>query len=815
MKKRVALALLSVLPSLAASEPPIISFSTYLGGSRFDSATSIAADPEGNVYVAGWTESADWAPALATRLAPSASGLDAFIAKFNGAGELVYCTILGGKGADRALAIAVDATGNAYVAGSTTSSDFPVVGGVSSRLGGRTDAFVSKIDRNGAVLLYSTYLGGSGTDVANSIAVSGDGVFVGGETDSADFPRVAAAQASRGGATDGFVTHLNAQGNAIVYSTFLGGYANDRVTAIAAGPDGSLYAAGSTASPNFPTLRALQSSLRGVQDAFVVKIRPTGALDYSTYLGGSGGTAPLLEGANGIAVDGAGNAYVAGITNSADFPVVGAYQGQLKGSADGFVSKISADGAALVFSTYIGGSGVDVARAVAVDTFGRAQLAGHTYSSNFPLVSPVQARTAGDWEAFLAVLNQTGNLLAESTYLGGQQSDNATALAVDFAGNTWLAGQTFSYDLPIIGAVQPINAGGASAFCSKLTMGGFNSVIAGSTTGAGGLTSMLPVTLTANQPVANVEFRISAAAGSSFAFTFAPGLGSAVRSFRTEGSELIVSISGLSPSRSGAVLLGYASIGLVEGLPSGSYPVTASCSTTAPCAGGQSLICVPAMPVLDDNEFFVRQQYLDIFNRAPTPAELSDGMYRLDKHLSTRAEIATELVLRPEFFDRARSVASVYRGALGREGEYNGWLHNLNAMRFGGLTFTELATYFLQCPEYLLKYGYPDNTGFMYLLYRNVLERDPDLTGLTDAVRILDSGAVTRTDMLLYFITSPEYTQRFHNPDFVRLVFFTQLRRYPDMAGWNTYLNLMQSGTPSVEIIDSILRSPDYEARFR
>jgi hypothetical protein len=290
-------------------------------------------------------------------------------------------------------------------------------------------------------------------------------VFVGGETDSADFPRVAAAQASRGGATDGFITRLNAQGNAIAYSTFLGGYANDRATAVAAGHDGSLYAAGSTASPNFPTLRALQSGLRGVQDAFVVKIRPSGALDYSTYLGGSGGTAPLLEGANGIAVDGAGNAYVAGTTNSVDFPVVGAYQGQLKGSADGFVSQISADGATVAYSTYLGGRGVESATAIAVDAGGAIHLAGYTDSSDFPAASSAQPCRGGGTDAFEATLSAGGASLRASTYIGGNDSDAAAAITVR-GGSVYAAGLTQSWDFPLSSGM--IGAAGLNAFLVRI-----------------------------------------------------------------------------------------------------------------------------------------------------------------------------------------------------------------------------------------------------------------------------------------------------------------------------------------------------------
>ncbi|MFB3918337.1 MAG: DUF4214 domain-containing protein, partial [Terriglobales bacterium] len=321
-------------------------------------------------------------------------------------------------------------------------------------------------------------------------------------------------------------------------------------------------------------------------------------------------------------------------------------------------------------------------------------------------------------------------------------------------------------------------------------------------------------TLSAAQPIASVEVRISSTAAVSSNFFFGPALKAGARSFRTEGSDLIVNVAAINSALSGTVLLGYASIALPSGLPPGSHTVTATCSSPIPCAGGQSWIRVPAPPVLEDNEFFIRQQYQDIFSRAPTAAELSDVLDRLDRRLATRAEIATELILRPEFFEPARSLASLYRGALGREGEFKGWLDNMHAMRFDGFTFAAMADSFLHCPEYVWRYGHPDNTGFLYLLYRNVLERGPDPIGLRNNLTSLEVVGVSRTDMLLAFITSAEYVRRFHNPDFVRLVFFTQLRRYPDTTAFNTYLSMVESGTPKSEVLNAILQSSEYRARF-
>jgi Beta-propeller repeat len=338
---------------------PVISYATYMGGSGLGAVTGIALDSAGNLYAAGWTEALNF-PIVLAEQAANAGGVDAFVVKVSPSGNgLIYATYIGGRGDDRAAAIAVDSSGEAYVTGATNSSNFPVGAAVRATLGGSKSAFVLKLNAVGNTLLFSTYLGGTTYDVGTAIALDATGnAYVAGDTQSADFPVIGGLQSVIGGGFDAFVTKLNSNG-AYVFSTFLGGAANEHTGGIAVDASGSAYVAGGTYSTNFPLAGAIQTTNHGGQDAFIAKLSVGGAsLVYSTYLGGSGTIRP--EEANGIAVDAGGNAYVAGVANSADFPVTaGALQVNFKGVSDAFVTKINAAGTAWVYSTYLGGTDFD------------------------------------------------------------------------------------------------------------------------------------------------------------------------------------------------------------------------------------------------------------------------------------------------------------------------------------------------------------------------------------------------------------------------------------------------------------------------
>ncbi|HSW50316.1 MAG TPA: SBBP repeat-containing protein, partial [Bryobacteraceae bacterium] len=450
---------------------PILSFSTYLGGSGLDAARAVAADSSGSVYVAGYTDSTDFPVASALQPARK-GGADAFVAKLNPAGTaLVYCTYLGGSADDRAFGIAVSSAGEATVTGWTYSTDFPTTTGARQRsLAGGRDGFVARLSAQGSALVYGAYLGGSGFDSGNAVAIDGLGnAYIAGDTHSTNFPVLSGYRSSSGGRRDAFAAKLNATGTSLVWSTYLGGSGDDLAAAVALGPSNEVYLAGSTNSTNFPAYLALQGASSGGQDAFVTKLSSDGkSLGFSTYLGGSGGTVGASEGATAIAVDAAGAAYIGGYTSSTNFPAASAYQSTYRGgTTDGFLSKFTASGA-LVFSTYFGGSGADYVNGLALGANGAVTLAGYTSSTNLPVTAAHQSTKSGGNDAFVARFSAGGGSVDLVSYLGGNDGDAANAVAADTSGSLWIAGQTLSTSFPARNAIQASNPGGYSGFVAKI-----------------------------------------------------------------------------------------------------------------------------------------------------------------------------------------------------------------------------------------------------------------------------------------------------------------------------------------------------------
>jgi hypothetical protein len=454
---------------------PVLSYSTYLGGSGGDFGIGIAVDGAGNAYVTGYTQSADFPTASPLQPAHGVGQNDAFVAKLSASGSLVYSTYLGGGGDDYGLGIAMDGAGNAYVTGYTNSTNFPIAAPLQSANAGGFDAFVSKLNAAGSALVYSTYLGGSGGDFASGIAVDGAGsAYVAGATNSANFPMTAGAfdtalnGGNNGGNNDAFVAKLSAAGSSLIYSTYLGGSSNDQATDIAVDSAGNAYVTGFTFSSNFPTVNPAEATFGGgPEDAFVAKLNNAGsALLFSTYLGGSGD-----EQGQGVAVDGSGNTYITGFTSSTDFPTRNALQPALAGVRDAFVAKLSASGNALVYSTYLGGSDADLGQGIAVDGSGNAVVIGWTSSADFPTADALQPTYAGNQDAFVAKLNPSGSALIYSTFLGGTGAEQVSTVAVDAAGNAYVIGNTTSTDFPTANAVQGANHGIPDVFVAKLGPG--------------------------------------------------------------------------------------------------------------------------------------------------------------------------------------------------------------------------------------------------------------------------------------------------------------------------------------------------------
>jgi hypothetical protein len=468
---------------------PVLTFSTFLGGSDIDRANAIAVDTAGNVYVAGSTFSMDFPTVNPIQATRHGSGGDAFVTKINAAGTaIVYSTYLGGStttlpsgtAAQAANGIAADSAGNAYVVGQTIATDFPVTAGAFDTscptCGANGDvAFVAKLDSTGSQLLYSTYLGGSGGGAAtgdrgDAIAVNSSGLaYVTGLATSPDFPTTPGAfkRTLAGGGV--FVTQLNADGSALNYSTLIG---SGEGLGIALNSAGDAYLAGATGETTYPTTPgAFQPTFGGIgggggNDAFITELNSSGsALVYSTYLGG------LNEDyAGGIGIDSAGNAYVAGQTFSTNFPVKNAFQPTLNGTADAYVAELNPTGTALVYSTYLGGSNNDDADNVAVDSAGNAYVTGFTVSTDFPLAGALQAKYGGGtMDAFLTVMSPSGTPTF-STYLGGESDDQGNGIAVDSSGNVYVAGQTESSGFPTLNAVQALPGGALDGFVTKFSI---------------------------------------------------------------------------------------------------------------------------------------------------------------------------------------------------------------------------------------------------------------------------------------------------------------------------------------------------------
>jgi beta-propeller repeat-containing protein len=408
---------------------------------------------------------------------------------------LAYSTYLGGGGNDFGYALAVDTAGNAYVTGSTTrydSSGFPTTPGAfqTSTSAGWSDAFVTKMNAAGSALVYSAILGGGGEDWGFGIAVDTAGhAYVTGQTEGG-FPTTPGAIKNKPASiiSDAFVTKLHPTGSALIYSTHLGGSDHDGASGIAVDADGNAYVTGGTASSDFPTTPGAFET--GTRRGFVSKLNPSGtALVYSTTsLGGSA-----------IAVDADGNAYLTGSvfvfgTASPNFPTTpGAFQTNFGGgTSDAYVAKLDAIGSALVYSTYLGGSGEDRASAIAIDASRNAYVTGYTGSTDFPTTAGVfQSAFAGGTpdpnfsaaptDAFVTKLDPTGSALAYSTYLGGSGNDFGYGIVVDTPGNAYLTGDTQSTNFPTTpGAPQAAFGGGTQdVYVTKLNPAG--SVLAYST----------------------------------------------------------------------------------------------------------------------------------------------------------------------------------------------------------------------------------------------------------------------------------------------------------------------------------------------
>ena len=378
---------------------------------------------------------------------------------------LVYTRYVGGSNADEAWGVAVDSAGALYAAGASRSSDFPVTGAALDAERDGRDGVVFKLDPTGTTLEYATYFGGKGEDRALALRVSPAGeAFLTGETRSDDFPVTSGAHtSSRVGGADAFVLVLDAEGKTLRFSTFLGGAGDDAGNGLVLDRGENVLVVGTTRSIDFPvTSRAVQTTRGGGRDAFLVKLDASGSvLHYATYLGGMHD-----EEGRAVTVDSAGRAYVAGRTGSADFPVTAGAFDVTRNDADAFVCKLSADGGALHFSTFLGGSLQDEATAIAHAPDDSVLVAGWTRSPDFPVRGAgAQVTLGGRRDGFIVRFPTAGGALLQSTFLGGTGTDECNAIDIDSSGHVWVAGSTDSDDFPVTDdAPQLMRGGGTDGF---------------------------------------------------------------------------------------------------------------------------------------------------------------------------------------------------------------------------------------------------------------------------------------------------------------------------------------------------------------
>lgn len=451
---------------------PIIPYSTYLGGTGDDISRSISVDNDGCAYVSGTTNSIDF-PVTPGAFQSTHSGNDSFfVTKLSPDGtSLIYSTYLGGSEEEVRGSSTIDGQGHVYITGATSSTDYPITPGAYEPTypGGSTSIAITKLAPDGASLIYSTYLGGTGVEASAAIAVDRENcVYITGPTNSTDFPMVNPFQSVYAATNEiTFVTKLNATGSELVYSTYIGGTGSQTGNGIDVDSQSCAYVIGNTNSTDFPvTTGAYQTTMNGMSNGFVTKFSSEGnTLVYSTYLGGTGFDLP-----NTVTVNDNDHACIVGQTNSPNFPVSAtAYQSSSSGGYDGFITVLSFGGESLVGSTYLGGSAYDSARGVAVDAQGRVYVTGATQSADFPTTPEVIASTlTGTEDAFISILSPSLSTLLVSYYLGGDGTDTGNSIVRSTEGAIYTTGQTNSTDFPVTpGVIQPTLAGSRDSYITK------------------------------------------------------------------------------------------------------------------------------------------------------------------------------------------------------------------------------------------------------------------------------------------------------------------------------------------------------------
>jgi len=437
---------------------PII-YSTFLGGNAYEIANSIKVDGSGNIYVCGGTTSSDF-PVENGYDSTHNSGSDVFVTKFSSSGSMIYSTFIGGSSDEYAEDIALDGSNNVFVVGSTWSSDFPVMNPFQASKGANTDCFVLKLSADGSTLVYSTFVGGDAEDSGLGIAVNSTGhAHVVGGTLSTDFPLANDLSMLPSDDNNGIIFVLSPNGGSLTFSSLFGGNGVEAINAIALDSNFA-YFTGRTQSTDIATSGSYQESNSGGTDCFVAKVELTNpSLEYATFVGGAN-----FDGGMDIALDNSGNIYVAGYSNG-DFPTVSAYDSSFNGIRDAFVFKMLNDGTALSYSTYLGGSQADSAYGLAiVPATGVVYVTGKSESDNYPTVNPYDSSFNGQTDCFVTKLSADGSALSYSTYIGGDAYDYGKSITLDSSANMYVAGITGSSNFPTVNAYDSSYNTGDDAF---------------------------------------------------------------------------------------------------------------------------------------------------------------------------------------------------------------------------------------------------------------------------------------------------------------------------------------------------------------
>ncbi|OGV70129.1 MAG: hypothetical protein A2283_14325 [Lentisphaerae bacterium RIFOXYA12_FULL_48_11] len=425
-------------------------YSTYLGGQSNDYANGITCDSDGNAYVTGWTTGTNF-PVKSALYSTSGGSNDIFVAKFDPTGQLLFSTFLGGSSDDCGCAIAIDTETNIYVTGWTSSTNFPTLNAVATNHSGSRDAFLTKIKGDGSEIIYSTYIGGTGNDQANSLTIDNlNCAYLAGRTESADFSCSNAMDTTLGGTADAFVCKMSSDGQNFEYSTYLGGSSEDEANGIQVDSAYNVFIAGWSRSTNFPEVQNPSPTLSGINcDVFVAKLNASATVVLQAGMTGGASN----DFCRSITIDTNGNSYVGGSTCSPDFPLLNAPDSLFEGASEGFVTKLDATSTGIVFSTFLGGKNTDEVLALTLDIDGHIYAAGFTMSSNFPLRAPYDDIFTSS-EAFVTKLSITGGSWLVSTFLGGSGDDNGNAIALDTHGNVFMAGDTTSSNFPLRNAAD-------------------------------------------------------------------------------------------------------------------------------------------------------------------------------------------------------------------------------------------------------------------------------------------------------------------------------------------------------------------------